>query len=109
MRIWRPAAGGRLSMEARGMRISPYQIFLRASMRAFTANPEFQSQPPSGSGFTRSISRSNACVPTVPPRLFAPLAAQSDLSDLAVEAKLARMSIVFTQVKDRDRSTLRQR
>src|ERR1035438_2097507 len=50
--------------------------------------------------------KSNACVPTVPPRLFAPLAAQSDL---AVEAKLARMSIVFTQVKDRDRSTLRQR
>src|ERR1022692_4143529 len=52
------AAGGRLSMEARGMRISPYQIFLRASMRAFTRNAEFQSQPPSGSGFTRSISRS---------------------------------------------------
>ena len=41
-----------------GMRISPYQIFFAASTRAFTAKLEFQRQPSSGRGLSRSISRS---------------------------------------------------
>ena len=53
-----PGVAGRLSIASIGIRIAPYQTCAASSIRAATSKPEFQTQPFSWCGGSRSISRS---------------------------------------------------